>query len=97
MQPAQGYEVQAVTAQYQQTVQPAQNIVQPAPADMTQAQQPWVQQPQAYTAQTVGPDIMQAQQMAVQTPQEYTVQPAAVTAPEYIAQNVMSGEIPGQQ
>ncbi|MBQ1897098.1 MAG: ATP-binding cassette domain-containing protein [Lachnospiraceae bacterium] len=97
VQPAQGYEVQAVTAQYQQTVQPAQNIVQPAPADMTQAQQPWVQQPQAYTAQTAGPDIMRAQQMAVQTPQEYTVQPAAVTAPEYIAQNVMSGEIPGQQ
>ena len=98
MQPAQGYEAQAVAIQYrQQTVQPVQNMVQPAPADMTQAQQPWVQQPQAYTAQTAGQDIMQAQQMAVQTPQEYTVQPAAVTAPEYTAQNVMSGEIPGQQ
>ena len=89
--------VENSAAQYQQTMQPVQNIVQPAPADMTQAQQPWVQQPQAYTAQTAGPDIMQAQQMAVQTPQEYTVQPAAVTAPEYTAQNVMSGEIPGQQ
>ena len=89
--------VENSAAQYQQTVQPVQNMVQPAPADMIQGQQPWVQQPQAYTAQTAGPDIMQAQQMAVQTPQEYTVQPAAVTAPEYTAQNVMSGEIPGQQ
>ena len=106
MQPAQGYETQAAAIQYQQqTVQPVQNMVQPAPADMTQAQQPWVQQSQAYTAQPAAADITQIQQAATQTAQTNATQPvdwpeaayAAQPAPGYTAQNVMSGDIPGQQ
>lgn len=83
---------------------------QPVTADITPAQQPTAQtaqsyviqptvQPEvAYTTQPVTADTTPIQQPTAQTAQAYVTQPfVAQQAPEYTAQNAMSGEIPGQQ